>query len=124
MCGNQFFRSHPVSSSFMPNDKQQCLRQVSGASSTSSCEFSGPACCDRERANAGSVLVSEPMSVDGNGVLVYECVCVCLSGYTTLCGEYSIISDTSAGKSKCLIHFKLRRMCVTGQDRGMCPRLS
>lgn len=39
--------------------------------SISSCEYSGPDCCDRVRADASSVSLSEPVTVDGNGV----CVC-------------------------------------------------
>lgn len=102
-----------VSPIFLPNDKHNCLHQVSSASSVSSCELSGPACCDRARAHAGSVSLSEPITGDGNGMLVWVCAC----GLAALCSwRIFFYRRYPCRKSKCLIHFKLQRMCSTGQD--------
>lgn len=109
-----------VSSFLVPNDKQERLHRASGASSVGSCEVSGPHCCDRVRADAGWVSLSEL-------IIVHGVACVCVGADSPLCAAeaYSVhFYQWYLCRSKCLMHFKLQSSCFTGQDWGMCPILS
>lgn len=77
--------------------------------SISSCEYSGPACCDRVRADASSVSLSEPVTVDGNGV----CVCVCVH-HSTLCSwQIVFYQQYLARKAKVYTSCNPRRVCFS-----------